>query len=411
MGKRFRKTLYIVLAIWVLFYVAILLCDARFHFLPWWDIALYHELAGKLFSGGVPYVDFTFEYPPASILIFAIPRLLSRDIDVYRQIFQFFNFLAGAGLLSLSGLYAKKTGMNYRSVMIFQLAGLILISPILLTRFDVIVALVTFGGFYAYLKGVQEKSRLKYIGYFLIILAGFSKLYPFLIVPLLFLSEYKLHGYKMVLKSVLVALFLCLPFIIFLLIGNSGLAELLNYHSERGLEIESTYASALLILKKLGIMENVTVMYSHGSFGVSGPAASFLASESFIILILSYILLVVKALLLKWKDKPFQLLVKIVTLTVLLFIITSKVFSTQYYIWLFPWLILAIFIAYDSSKRFIIILLILISAFLASLIFPFLWWYLVGENSLVIGILLVRNLILGVLFFHLLSTLVSTEKI
>ena len=111
---------------------------------------------------------------------------------------------------------------------------------------------------------------------------------------------------------------------------------MINYHSQRGIQIESTYSAFLLMLDKLGLI-HVNVVFNFGSWNLASPLASSLAKLSTYLLAL---FLVIAYWFIYGQMKPgksqftrlgaYSLLVIVITL------ITSKVFSPQYLIWLIP---------------------------------------------------------------------------
>lgn len=409
MSKGLKKTLALVVIIWSVVYVFVLIADLRLDFLPWWDISLYHFLADKLFQGQIPYIDFQFEYPPASILIFGIPRLFTKDLVIYRQLFQALNYLAACGIFILTAKFLQETERKYRSVLVLQLLLASMLIPILLTRFDMIVAFFAFWGFYEYFTGDMSNSKMKYVGYFLIILAGFAKLYPFLIIPILLLYEFKTRGKRNALKSIFICFLLSLPMLIFLAFGNRGLIELLAYHGERGLEIESIYASALFILNRIGITEGISVVYSHASYGLDGSLSSVLARSSTFVFLFAYVFSLWRMSKLKWQKNGHDRIVGSITLVLLLFIITNKVFSTQYFVWLFPWISLAL--SKEERMDKLAAAGVILAAFLTTLIFPFYWWDLISGNVGAELILAARNIILVIFLSYLYRRFFVSKKV
>jgi hypothetical protein len=344
-------------------------------------------------------------------LIFALPRVFAASIDAYRQVFQFFSFLSGAGILYLTYLTAKKVNLPIGKVLVFLLFGLILIMPILLTRFDITVALLTFAGFYCWVSKSKSRSKIKIIGYMLLISAGFSKLYPFLVIPFLLIYDYKTFGYKELIKGLAACLVSAIPFLVLSVIGWGGFIDLIDYHAGRGLEIESTYASLLLVLNQLNLISDFHIIYSHASYGIAGHIASILSGISPVLFMFGLLFLMLSACKVNWSEKSAYKLIAYISASILLFIVTNKVFSTQYYVWLFPWLTLYTFSENDSKRKNLLISFFLISSFFTSLIFPFLWWHVIEEERFSIVILFARNTLLTLLFLGLFIRLTLSREL
>jgi hypothetical protein len=121
----------------------------------------------------------------------------------------------------------------------------------------------------------------------------------------------------------------------------------LEYHMDRGLHSESSYGSILLMGQAMG-MTQLDASLTYGSWNIISPLADTLAKYSFYItavFLLSAYGLYARRLWQEPKDEgggmrlndgAIKQLLHFSTLAVLLMLLTSKVFSPQFLIWICP---------------------------------------------------------------------------
>lgn len=393
-----RNKIFLLAILWLSFYLLIIALDARYNFLPWGEIKLYEKLALEFLSGKIPFIDYHFEYPPASIIPFIAPRLFGQTQESYRIVYQFLNLLftfltlyLGAQIMYLINPKREKGIGIIQTILFFILIQLVL------TRFDVFTMFLTGLGIFLYLAGEKQKRPIfQTVSYAVITLAGFVKLYPFLILPIFAIKEFRQRKYKLLIVNLILCLLTALPFIILMLIGWEGTKSFLSYHGERGLEIESTYSSILLLLNQIGILKDVRIIYSHASYGISGNLADICSKLSFPLFGITYAATLIMLAKQSWKDAVARKVIAASLLVILLFIITNKVFSPQYILWIFP---LATIFAFIFKKKFkrLILALIFSSSILTILIYPVFWEIYNKSNLFLTLLLMIRNIFLIIL--------------
>ncbi len=371
------------------------------------EINLYDSLVSRLLSGQFPYRDFTFEYPPFALLVFLLPKLFTFLGLAYQSLFVLFNclyvvgtFYFGRKIVLLQGLESK-----WRET-VLMVIGFAILSPLLLTRYDTSVMFLVIWGLYLYLKAHgKKKYQLLIPAYFLITLAGWIKLYPFFLIPFWLsydfsiISDLKLRLHLLTKSST--AMFLTsLPGLVILVLGVDGLKWFLEYHGQRGLEIESVMSSVLLLLSQLRIISGVEIVYSHASFGLTGVVPDLVARLSLPIFGLSYFgLFIIYLKKLKSSFRP-ESMVTWTFLVILLFVLTNKVFSTQYMIWLLPFIFILPSQIKDLRAQKLLIGVSLLVLLLSILIFPAFWTAFHEGNIILTSILFIRNFLLGGLFVY-----------
>jgi hypothetical protein len=144
-------------------------------------------------------------------------------------------------------------------------------------------------------------------------------------------------------------LFIFLPFYVW---GGNRTLDFLKYHSEGGVQLESTCSSFLLLLNYLGLP--VHVEHSFGAFNLVSPFARFFITISpiLVICIVGWICLrfikVIKfqslevnyssssVARLNFAQSTPEVFIMLVVVTLLGAVAASKVFSPQYILWVIP---------------------------------------------------------------------------
>ncbi len=365
------------------------------------DVDLYYRYTRRTLTGELPYRDFIIEYPPFAVVFFILPGLLSYplgglDPTRYELLFHTECFLLnlatlwlGYGLLvrlyPTAAIRAQHT-INLR-VIAFT-AGSIMISLYLMQRFDVgatFLTILSLWFFYSRWPGLSGVA----LG-----LGVTAKLYPIIILPLIivYLWEGKherwqiwryLAGFSLACGLVL------LPFI---LTGADGLKAFLAYHTDRGIELETIFATIIVAGSYLGLT-NALAMVDHGGLGLASDWVRPLATASTLLTVAGLLVIY----FISWRTLRSNAgkvrtdwLVQVISLTILWFILANKVLSPQYMIWLLAFMPL--------WRGWTKIILFLIALPLSFIPFPFLIDWLARLDALPFLILAFRNCLLIAIF-------------
>lgn len=171
-----------------------------------------------------------------------------------------------------------------------------------------------------------------------------TKIFPGALLPL-FLVHFWRKKMKMgIFKNLFVYFLTCAVFIspFIFLGGGQGLLRILDYHLNRTIQIESLPASVLFLSAYFG--NTVNTFNAFSSWNVGSPNGDLRVGQLFFVLwLLSFILIyfwfywqMKKHVDLSQKD---FLVVKGVLMLILVFIGFNKVFSPQYLIWLWPFVL------------------------------------------------------------------------
>ena len=364
------------------------------------DVNLYLEKASALVSGRIPYLEFPLEYPPLALVAMVVPYLLwpfgEITLDLYKVLFAgweaFLIVVLGVVLGEIVRVRAlgERTDDGSQGALPSQLRWLA-VRLIILTlgaalaltwRYDLFPAVLVMVALWASLANRPVLAGMA-------IAAGIlAKLYPLALVPALAIpwlmpfdaSRLIRYGGSVVI-TVLAGL---LPFVV--LAGPSTFMFLSN-QALRGLQIESTGA-ALVLLEGLVRGERLPITAPFSAAEVAGPLASvWLALLPLATLVGFALLAWVGWRRIRAEHEAFgavtaSTVIALATASLLVLVLTSKVFSIQYVVWLVP------FAALLPGRKFWLAAVIV---GLTMPIHPLLYADLVEQEALPILILNLRN--------------------
>ncbi|HEY1906667.1 MAG TPA: glycosyltransferase 87 family protein [Myxococcaceae bacterium] len=287
----------------------------------------------------VPYRDFSVEYPPGFLLLAVPPALLGLDLDGYRLVFSLWMaLLLTAALLAAVRIgRALRPGEDLSTVAVATLLALAL-GTVAVRRFDAIVSL----SLCLFLDGCLRRRP---------VLAGLAlgagvvtKIVPVLIVPVALLYWIALRRRRDLWATAAVAAGVTLAVgIPFLAVAGDHLLDLVRYHVQRPLEVESTGA-ALLTIGRFFDPASAWKVASHGFENVVGPADRYLLPLASIApLVATSAILARSAVLTRAAVRRTdgerlagEVLVRAACATLAASMTLGKVFSAQYLTWLLP---------------------------------------------------------------------------
>jgi len=315
------------------------------------DVArVYFPYADELFRGSIPEM----EYPPFALVFFAIPRLfastpLGYEIAFSAEVFVFFM----AGLIVI-GKLAKRYHQSQHMAMLVYAALMLMLIEFVLDRYDIFPAILTLLSFYCL---VTKRYAWAFA---LLSIATMSKLYPVVLFPIYLVPFFFNRDWKNVLKGagvfIITALLIVLPFV---LLDSEAAFHFLSYHMDRPLQVES-FAASLIELASIVGLTDVWVEFGFGSDNLMGPwpdaVASYLLPLTLSVLAALYALHAYMMSRLR-KDKQDSENNRIIHLSgavlvsLLAFILFGKVFSSQYLIWIVPFIALMMMTSLDHTSK------------------------------------------------------------
>ncbi len=299
------------------------------------DTPIYQRYGNAITQGKVPYRDFSVEYPPGALPMFALPGLArsghGQDVTPgFRHVFETLMWLCGAAALLGMAVILRAVGASPRHVwaaLLFAALAPLAIGSVLLSRFDLWPAALVIGSLAAF---VTERSR---IGSGLLGAAITAKLYPVLLVPAAIVYVWRRAGRREALVCLgVTCAVVAVVFAPFVALAPAGVWHSLTGQLTRPLQIESLGAALLIAAHHLW-GHPVTLQTSHGSQNLVGHGAHEVA----VVLTVAQVL----ALLGVWTLFARGLasrerLVWAGAASLVAFVALGKVLSPQFLIWLVP---------------------------------------------------------------------------
>jgi hypothetical protein len=295
------------------------------------DTPLYERYGDAIVHRGqIPYRDFSLEYPPAAVPIFAAPSLLASagDFSSYARWFEVEMLLCGVAAAAFVGLILGRQGAGVvRVAAATLLVGLapLALGPVVLSRYDLWPVALTTAAVAALL---FERPRLAFA---LLGMAVAAKGYPLVLFPLFAIETARHHGRRESgLATGVMLLVIAAVTGPFLALAPHGVWASLLGQSNRPLQIESLGASVLLVAHQLAGLP-LTEVSSHGSDNLAGALPHALASLESV--------LAVATLTSLWaafaRGRPdHDRLLRYLAAAVCAFVALDRVLSPQYLIWL-----------------------------------------------------------------------------
>ena len=320
----------------------------------WGDLDHYYDNAGDVLSGLMPYSEAKFEYPPLSLVFMLIPRVLTWDLESFHYGCAVLTYVFLAiGSYFLVRIADERIGCRWQTHLIMILVVLFG-NYFVIARNDVYPTVMAIIAFWLYLK---DRHVLAFI---MMALAAMTKMYPaiFLIpmlMPLVLKGEWK-KGVMCLLAAATVCFIVELPFLI---TDPSTAFAYLNYHSDRGIQVESVAASFFMIYDLI-VPGNLSVVFAYGSDNLSGAGpdalAPFMNTILAIVLISFVAVMLVRIHRLRVSETTGPQVVLISVTMLMLFIAFSKVYSAQYLIWILMLLPLTQMSCFGRTDRMMVLL-------------------------------------------------------
>lgn len=296
------------------------------------DLPVYAHAHRLMALGEVPYVDFRLEYPPLSAGLFWLAGVLPGPYALG------FSLLMLGGLLAtLAGVVACLRALGAGPLPLWAASALIgaapwLIGAIVQTRYDLAVSALLAWSVWAALTGRWTLAWL--LGGAAVLL----KLVPLALAPALLASQRRAMSWTGVARSLVPGAALVVAGVLPLaLISPDGTWQMIAYHLQRPLQIESAGAALLLSLHHLA-GTGVQHVTSFGSDNLVGDWPDRLATLGTLAGLVAVAALTVRVARDRAGDPlaGARLLAAALAATLAALIASGKVLSPQYLLWLLP---------------------------------------------------------------------------
>jgi uncharacterized membrane protein len=350
---------------------------------PFSGTSLYYDYAGRVLAGQLPYRDFTVEYPPLALAFFTLPRLVGEPFWMYYLAFQAQVVVVDLVIVAVLQRAARRWALSVWRVLGVYTLAVLAVGPITLQQFDIVAAALSLCAVLWFVRGRD-------VGAAVFLAAGvMTKVYPILLAPVFLIMGGRAALGRTLRRTVPAFAATCLAAALpWLVIAPASLLTLVRYHATRGLQLESTYASAVLAADKLQLT-SADSFFAFGAWNVRGPMADVLTGASSYVLVL---LLVAAYVWIAKQAKGPTLDVRFAAgsalFVLLLGLCGSKVFSPQYLIWLLPFVPLST--AGSGGRGWVLFGVI---GALSYYLFPLHYAALIDHDTLPVMALVMRNLL------------------
>lgn len=345
------------------------------------DVRLFEHYASMLFSGDLGSTPFLSWYPPLALVPLGLPLLAGGTAAYTFALGAEMAVVAGGGA-ALIGRFGADEAARWRAVLVFS--GLALLTTALFAwRYDLVPAVLTLASAWACSRG-----RWATAGAMLGAAAGL-KVYAAVLAPLLVLHAWRQGGARAATATAVagaavgigsVALYALFP-------GASPL-DLLAFTANRPLQLETIPGSVIAGLAALGAT-TVDVRFGSGSFNLHGSGPDLVLAALRIIqpvvLLASLAAAAYGILRARGALEPHRVLVVAWLAALLGLIVSNRVLSPQYMVWVLPLVPLV------SGT---LLRLLVAGTALTVVVFPWLYESLLDLDALPVLLVLLRNLLL-----------------
>jgi len=371
----FAVVLFVATRAWILFVLDPYYPDT----VPYAQSALHASLEGY-----EPYAEIPIEYPPVAwwLIAAATPPDHSKPktVEEFRARVDDYvhRYRRNAALLELAA-FALFLGLLARWQPQWlgpgALAYVLVTTPmahLLFDRLDVgLLFLLMLWAVTWHLAGGKGRAvaRWSAMSWAILGLSISFKLIPVILVPLLWLTEWRIGRRRAVVGAVTMALAIAAPFVVYLPTAGVKVFDFLRYHGERGVQVESLWGSLQILLSWLGVV-SVEVVHGHGSYNIDSPIAGALslASTTLLALLVAVFLVIARRRGSAWSH-DVALLAAFYTLGAA--VLLAKVLSPQYFVWAVPGLLVLIPGVMSSRRAALTAGALVVLMVMTAWIFPF----------------------------------------
>jgi hypothetical protein len=309
-----------IVVVWLATRLLVLIVLAAFERFVVGDVFYYHRKINALFSAGLDRT--LYEYPTPVVWILWLPYGASFGSRV-GYLIAFVVFMLALDALFTYALW-RATGRRHDTSIDFWLIFVPLIGPLAYLRFDMLPAVLAGGALLA-------ARRKPWITGALTGLGAAIKLWPALLIGafMSYRSDRRPAGVAFVVVGFGLAL------ISLILAGWPRLISPLTWQSDRGLQIESIWATPLMLVRALRPDQWIVDMSQYQAYEIFGPGVDAWVMISSIATLLGLAMIILLTVRAFRHDGSTPAAIGFVVLaTVAIMTITNKTLSPQYLLWM-----------------------------------------------------------------------------
>jgi hypothetical protein len=294
-----------------------------------WSYRIYYDYASQALQGQVPYRDYVVEYPILTFPLFLIPRLLAPDFASYCIAFATEMLLCDVAAILLIACHVAQTEGTERVAgrLAWYTVCCASLAPLVVGRFELAPMVLAFAAARWWFAGRNVLGGLT-AG-----LGALMKVFPALVAILAAVWEVAQLRTTRCRGSLIFFLTMGIGMIGWFLLGGANVLDSFRYHAARGLGIETLYAGVVLAWGKLAGID-VPWVLEHKAVHLVPEWGSRLAALAAPLQAAAILLVLVQFGRSGMADG-----VRYSGAAVLASLVTSKVLSPQYLVWLFPFIV------------------------------------------------------------------------
>lgn len=361
------------------------------------DTFYYHELIKNSLENHLNvYKDFFFAYPWLSWILVKMPFSFSPNLsqEAYRNYFHIINLLCECFFLVIIYVKTPRFRKIFSSSLLYYSIISLSMKDLIYDRVDLFLTLSFFSLFLLWCKCYWIQLLNYFIGFSIKIIPiallgfkAFEELYLKIRVEKVNTNIKSIFFIFSKYTSLLILIIFCFYLTDILFFNKMSLV--IFQHFDRGIQIESTWAS-FYFLKKLIIPDfNLSLIHNFGSYEInpnliSSSFLSFSKISFFVFLFFFFFMFYLK----KTHTVKIRNRLNLFLIFILSFLCFQKILSVQFFVWLLPFIAIDLSINFHFLKLFVVCVIYLGSY----LIFSINYYYLTEFNPLYLFFLCLRNL-------------------
>jgi uncharacterized membrane protein len=284
-----------------------------------------------------PYREFSVEYPPGFFALALPPAAIASSDAGYALAFSLWMGALLTAAVWLAGRTARRLDIPDDAVVRLSAIAALALGVICVRRFDAVVAIGVCGLMFGvvanrpWLAGLLFGIGIAAKGVPLIVA-------PFPIVVYVAHRRWRELAIAAASAAAVVAASI-LPFM------DAPLVDLLRYHGERPIQVESTWGALLAIA---GAVVPVQATFTHGSLNVLASFDGPLRTLASLLPVAAWLALIAHAI---HRGADERRMIRLVSVALVAYMVLGKVFSPQYLTWLLPAGVLASLTAGRAERR------------------------------------------------------------